>query len=188
MKTKLNYWLFGCLVVFGSLFIASDAYADKSDKIIFADAYCIIPSNHPENPLGIDVKISLADGIIKTTVDGSTSAADFKDLTAGSDKVINLANGEVLAAAPLEHVCLSVQGNSAIVWQKFTTSTAFGDAGDLMLVNYVDNGDRSGTVKFLNVTRSDGITSISGCSQSDASLLQSVPLKQTHGIINKDGA
>jgi hypothetical protein len=187
MKTKLNYWLVGCLVVFASLFVASDAYAGQSDKIIFADGYCIIPSNHPENPLGIDLKVSLADGIIKTEVDGSTSSADLKDLTAGSDEVINLATGEVLGAAPLDHICLSVQGNSAIVWQRFNTSTAFSDAGDLMLVNYIDNGDHTGTVKFLNVTRSDGITSIFGCSQSDANLLQSVPLKQTGGIKIMDG-
>jgi hypothetical protein len=180
MYSKLNSWLVSGLLVCTAMICTSSAYAANKDMLVFGNVSGIIPADLPGNPYGAEIKVEVPEGVVSTTVDGSINPAYFKDRAKGADKVY--VGGNLIATVPHENICLSVQGNKAILWHVFTdTVDGFCAAGELGLELF---DAENKTVKVINATVAHGITSITECSQADASLLEGGPVFQAEGLIH----
>jgi hypothetical protein len=185
MLNKFNSWLICGLLVFTAMICASSANADKMDKVVFGNAYALISADYPGNPFG-DLRSDIPDGVVMTSVDGSVDSSFFKDKASGSEKTYS-ADGTLLFDTPIEHVCLSVQGNQVILWHRALADIPpICHKNDLFL--RVFNGDTKEALS-ANMTELAGTTSISGCSQADADLIRGIvpPIKTNGTIVIKDG-
>jgi hypothetical protein len=155
-------------IALASFFGTLNTYAEPArDSIIFGNASGILPAG-----IGFpfDTRVRVPSGIVFTSVDGSTNPLDFRDNAKGADTVYTLDTNEVIIKIPHVNICLSVSGNKAILWHRFTeTHLPFCIEGEIALGVYdLDTN----TVTAQNISQSDGIYDIESCGPNDIGYLR----------------
>lgn len=158
-----------------SIMIAANANAAKKDMVLVENRSGFV--NIPDVGL---IPFTNPDIAVHTTVDGSTSLADLSG-TPQFGTTVYLPTELGGPFTFLRHViCLSVEGNTAIIWDQLDNNTGLGSEGDIVLQKIVSakvGGDSFADIGLIrNVTTApEHITSVPGnhCQQADASLLLS---------------
>jgi len=201
MKNIINQALLRVVVALAAMIGASAVHAEAKNKIIFDDAYAIFEAQF--NPFNVDLKGTLPDGVIFTTVNGSTDPAYFQNNHHGQETLTFLDGTPLpfLLIPTTHHICLAVKDNRAIVWDVIEDDVILPNGyvifskGDLRvsLFTRYDNTDPhifpSGELRALNFTQATGVKSISDCDvERDASYVKDVvEVIKGAGVIIKQG-